>query len=909
MSDTSLIFTILGRDQSGPALKSASDRMNKMKVASVAAFAAVGGAVVSSVKKAANFDQSIRMAGAAADASGAQIKQMGDLALKMGSASQFGAQGAAEAMVELAKAGITPAQMAAGALKGTMDLAAAGGLELGAASTYTANALSAFNLKASDAGAVAIALAGGANASTASVESLGLGLAQVGPGARNAGLSLQDTVAVLSAFDQAGIKGSDAGTSLKTMLMRLAPTSKKAKDEMKSLGLSFVDAKGAFLPISQIAQQLQDKFKGMSQEQRVMAMTTIFGSDATRAATVLMNDGAKGLDKYIAATKDASAAQKMVDANTQGAAGAWKLFHSAIDGLQITLARRLLPTIATVTQKMAGAVNDVTNFASKFDGIDISGAGKKFVTQAKGWATDIIAGVRQGFDTGDWGPLGKSLGNGLSNALTQATGFGAKAAGWLLSEFGKVNWFGVGKQAVGFLIPFITGLTLGIINDGLPILLSTLAHHLGETLLAAVGVALMPEAMAGKLAASLARIPFAGKLIAWGFKAFRGFGKGILRVVGEVASGIGMGLLRGLERIFPRIEGKFTGLAGALPGRLRSIGPKMLYEAKFLALRAEEGLRALPGKLGALAGKAAEGFLVKLVAGFRKVDAFFGGVPGRVIGVFADAGSWLFDAGRQILVGLKNGLESMAAAPINAAKSVGGKIVSGVKGVFGIKSPSRVMMEVGKNIVEGLTSGVKSKQADALSAVKDLVQKMKDKLATIKDFAKAIRDSFIAAADLTNLTGDDSTNSLLIFGGGTGGFAGMLKNLQQKAADATAFASGITQLRKMGLNETSIRQLRDAGPDQGGLAVQQLLSGGAGGIGQVNSLVKQIIGTGEDFAGKEAKKKYGINPYKSQPVTVKTVHSKITIDFTNAGAENALVEAIRKAVRKKGGNVQLVLGK
>ncbi len=93
---------------------------------------------------------------------------------------------------------------------------------------------------------VSAALAGGANASTASVESLGHALSQVGPGAVNAGLNLNDTVGALAAFDNAGIKGSDAGTSLKTMLSRLVPQTAKAATAMKDANLDFTDANGNF---------------------------------------------------------------------------------------------------------------------------------------------------------------------------------------------------------------------------------------------------------------------------------------------------------------------------------------------------------------------------------------------------------------------------------------------------------------------------------------------------------------------------------------------------------------------------------------------------------------------------------------------------------------------------------------
>lgn len=926
MSDTSLVFSIIGRDRTGPALNSASNGLSKLKVAAVAGFGGVAAAIGSSVKKAADFDQQIRIAGTAMNGTAADMKSLSDLALQMGSKTQFGAQGAADAMVELAKGGMTIAQIKAGALAGTMTLASAGGLELGDAATYMINALSTFGLQASDAASTAAALAGGANASTASVESLGLALQQVGPGAKNAGLSLQETVAVLADFDYNGIKGSDAGTSLKTMLTRLVPTTKQAKDEMKKLGLSFVDAKGSFLPITQIAQQLQDKFKGMSEAQKVAALSTIFGSDATRAASILMKEGAKGLETYIKATKDQTAAQKMADAQTQGAAGNFKKFHAAVDSLQIAFGLKLLPTITRVTGKLTDLINKVTgkvnpvmdrlsNFVKKdlapafgtlkdaigkaFDKLDFSKVGDSLKSSAQTWAGSLISGVQTGLDNGNWGPLGSSLGKGLAAALKNVGTGALDLTAFIRRMFGNVDWFNVGKAAVGGTLSFALGFVSSLLDPA--VWWNVVRHHLVDVALIVLTVFTdgFGSKFITKLGARLEKGGFVGKIVGKLLSNAPGAVQKIVSFTASLAGKFGEGILKGIRRFFPEF-GKATGSAirALIDGvRSRYIGLRLIISGAVDAM--VSGLKALPGKFASAMGDAFGSLLGAAGRGAQRLDGFMGGIPGRIIGVFRDAGSWLVQAGKDIMGGLVSGIKSAAMSPVNAVIDTGKGIISGFKKKLGIQSPSRVMLEVGKNIIDGLTSGVKSKQADALSAVKDLVQQMKDKLQTIKDFAAQIKDSFIATADLTSITGSDQSVS----------FNGMIGKLQRQAAQAAAFSSAIGKLRNMGLNETTIRQLRDAGPEASMDAINNLLSGGQSGVNQVNELVKQIIGTGEKFAGSEAKNKYGINPYKSQPVTVKAVHSKVTIDFTNKGAENALVEAIRGAVRKRGGDVQVVLGK
>jgi TP901 family phage tail tape measure protein len=258
-------------------------------LAAVAAGAMAGVGLASLAKDAIGlektFSQTLNTMAAVANVPKASMKELSDLALDMGAKTVFSANESADAMLELAKGGLSAATIQAGALEGTLTLATAGGTDLATAATIAANALNTFGLAGKDMDAVAAALAGGANASTASIESLG----EARPGrpgrAKNAGLSLQDTVGTLAAFDSAGIKGSDAGTSLKTMLTRLVPSTEKAASVMRGLGLDFTDAQGNFLPITEVAQQLQNALGDLSEEQRTQALSTIFGSDATRAAT------------------------------------------------------------------------------------------------------------------------------------------------------------------------------------------------------------------------------------------------------------------------------------------------------------------------------------------------------------------------------------------------------------------------------------------------------------------------------------------------------------------------------------------------------------------------------------------------------------------------------------------------
>ncbi len=346
------------------------------------------------VTDAGNFQQSLSQVAAASGATGIQIKALSDLALQMGKTTVFGANAAAAAMLDLAKAGLDPAQIAGGALTATMQLAATEGMELSRAAQVMAEQMGAFGLSAADAASIADSLAGASIASTASVDGLAQGLSQVAAVANLSGLTLQQTSGALALLAQNGIKGSDAGTSLKTMLLRLVPSSKEAADEMEKLGISFTDSQGKIKDITQISEILQTRLRGLTQAQRTSSLQTIFGTDAYRAAAVLTKSGAAGLRDYILATNDKTAAERLSEARTTGVNGALAKFRNAIETAGISLLQGGfldgLATLATRGADLLGRASDLPAWVKNF-GIGLTLAAASAPALAFGLTT--IAGV------------------------------------------------------------------------------------------------------------------------------------------------------------------------------------------------------------------------------------------------------------------------------------------------------------------------------------------------------------------------------------------------------------------------------------------------------------------------------------------------------------------------------------
>ena len=347
----------------GISTASASAAFRTLQGAATTAAVAVGGIGVAAVKSNLDFSKAISGVGAVANASAADMELLRQAALKAGADTSFSASEAASAEAELAKAGVAVNDILGGALSGTLGLAAAGQIELGDAATIAAQALNIFGLAGDQTTRVADVLAAGANKSAADVGQLGDALRQGGLVAAQLGIGLEDSVGVLSLFADNALIGSDAGTSFKTMLQRLVPQSEEQAKAMEALGLSFFDASGKFVGIEEAAGRLQRSMSGLTQEQRAAAMTTIFGSDAVRAASLLYDAGSAGVAEYTQAVTDQGAAARMAATQLDNLAGDLEAFKGSVETALIGLGDAVDPALRSLTSGSTELVNVLNRFA------------------------------------------------------------------------------------------------------------------------------------------------------------------------------------------------------------------------------------------------------------------------------------------------------------------------------------------------------------------------------------------------------------------------------------------------------------------------------------------------------------------------------------------------------------------
>ena len=369
---------------------------------------ALTGVGAASTVMANNFNDAMSQAAGALDKPMSEMEDLRQLAIQTGQDTVFSATDAGNAITELAKGGLTEADIKAGALKTTMDLAASSGMDLGEAANVVVQAMGAFGLSANESAEAANALAGAAAASSTDVEPLTQALAQCSAGAKNAGWSIQETTAVLARFADAGIEGSDAGTSLKTMLQRLAAPTDSAATMIEQLGIQTRDSNGDLLGASEIAEELQNKLGGLDSASRDAALSTIFGSDAMRAATVMMDSGTEGIQKYINAANDQEAAQRL--ANSQMSDGSRAI--EELKGSLETAAIQIGDTLAPIVQKVAELITALVNkFSALPEGVQQGIVVVGILVAALGPLLMVIGQISLGISAVA-GALSKLSGNG-----------------------------------------------------------------------------------------------------------------------------------------------------------------------------------------------------------------------------------------------------------------------------------------------------------------------------------------------------------------------------------------------------------------------------------------------------------------------------------------------------------------
>ena len=431
--------------------------------------AVIGVASVAAAKKTIDvgksFEAGMSEVQAISGASGKDLEKLSAKAKQMGATTKFSATESATALKYMAMAGWKTNQMVSG-LSGVMNLAAASGEDLGTVSDIVTDSMTAFGLKAKDSGHFADVLAKASSSSNTNVAMMGETFKYVAPLAGSMKYSIEDTATAIGLMANAGIKGSQAGTELRSILTRLVKPPKDAAAALSALGISTTKADGSMKPMRQTMAELREKFSGLTDSQKSQYAAAIAGQEAMSGLLAIVNASDSDFNKLQKAIDNSSgAAKKQADIMNNNLQGALYDLGSAAEAVGIGI----YEDIKTPLTKAVGVgTKQLRILSSKLK----KGGIKKIVPEEAINTVENLGTVAKAVGGGGLKVLGaaaKLVGNNMEVALPVATSLltvfkGYKAVTTVVTAFRTVSaateGASTGVQILGTAIQLFTGKTI-----------------------------------------------------------------------------------------------------------------------------------------------------------------------------------------------------------------------------------------------------------------------------------------------------------------------------------------------------------------------------------------------------------------------------------------------------------------
>lgn len=361
----------------------------------------IGGVGVAAVKTAADFDSAMSQVAAVSGATGKDFDALRNKAREMGAKTKFSATEAAEAMNYMAMAGWKTEDMLDG-IEGVMNLAAASGEDLATTSDIVTDALTAFGLSAKDSGHFADILAAASSNANTNVSMMGETFKYCAPIAGALGFSAEDTAEAIGLMANAGIKSSQAGTALRTIMNNLAGDVKISGKAIGDVTIATTNADGSMRDLSDILSDCRSAFRNLTESEKVQAAESLVGKNAMSGFLALMNAGQGDIDKLSSAIDNCDgSAEKMATTMQDNLAGQLTILKSQLQELAISFGDILMPAIRSIVSKLQG-------FVDKLNGMD-EGTKRTIVTIAL-----LVASI---------GPLLVIIGTAISKIGVAMQGF------------------------------------------------------------------------------------------------------------------------------------------------------------------------------------------------------------------------------------------------------------------------------------------------------------------------------------------------------------------------------------------------------------------------------------------------------------------------------------------------------
>ena len=409
---------------------------------------AIGTAAVSTGN---DFEAQMSRVQAIAGATGDELEQLTEQAIDLGASTSFSASEVAAGMENLASAGFTTQEIME-AMPGLLDLAASSGADLATSSEIAASAIRGFGLEASSSAHIADVFAEASARTNAQVEDMGYAMKYIAPVANTMGLKIEEVAAAIGIMSDAGIKGEQAGTTLRGALVRLTKPTDKMLGVMEELGISFYDNEGKMKSLTEMTSMLQEATKDLTDEQEQNALTTLFGTESLSGMVALINRGSGELADMTKSFEDCDgAAQDMADTMLDNTKGSIEEMSGALESAGISIQKALAPEIRDLAKWVQDLADDFNDLSDEEKNNIVKTA---LLVASIGPAIKILGTLGKGIGT-----VSKGMGT-LSTAIG-AFRTGAQSANVTANSLAK----GIGAitSPAGLALTGITALVGGII--------------------------------------------------------------------------------------------------------------------------------------------------------------------------------------------------------------------------------------------------------------------------------------------------------------------------------------------------------------------------------------------------------------------------------------------------------------
>lgn len=534
-----------------------------------------GAGIADTVQTYADFEAAMSEVKAISGATSQEFEQLTEKANQMGAVTKFTASESAEAFKYMAQAGWDVREMMDG-IDGLMALAAASGEDLGITADIVTDALTAFGLSAKESGRFADVMAQAASATNTDVAKMGDTFKYVAPVAGALGYSIEDTAVAIGLMANSGIKASQAGTSLRSLLTNLTRPVGQAEDAINALGISITNTDGSVKPLSQTLQDLRAKFGALTDSEKAQYAAMLAGQEGMSGLLAIVNASDQEFESLTEQINNSSgAAQKMADVMMDNLSGKFELFTGALDSMKMSLGEKFKPYLIEALEWMTDKVPDVENALltamNSFDHfVDNAKAKIDEFTATDEWKNaDLFGKIEIAWDelvaepfSDWWNGSGKLKVAGVARDI--GTGIGSAISAGILALMG-VDVSSVIDEGSSIGRQFAEGFSEGMSGVDVSAALGTMVSGAFSSAGKLLPGGAAPDIGSLLSAAAIAKI--AGPLISFGSGAFK-VGKGVYK---SATGGVLKNII-GSASVADELAGVGTMTGTGLAGGLAKIG-------------------------------------------------------------------------------------------------------------------------------------------------------------------------------------------------------------------------------------------------------------------------------------------------------------------------------------------------